>query len=66
MTKETLRKSIQSPANLLALGGLGIVLAYAFVTRAIDTGSLGQYALALLFIGLAISMIVRAIRFIRK
>lgn len=66
MTKTVAIKSIQSPVTLMTLGVVGLVLTYMLITRAIDTGSLGQYGLSILLTSLTIRTFVRAVRLIRK
>ena len=66
MTKTVAIKSIQSPVTLITLGVVGLVLTYMLITRAIDTGSLGQYGLSILLTSLTIRTFVRAVRLIRK
>ena len=66
MTKTVAIKAQQSPAPLITLGGVGLVLTYILITRAIDTGSLGQYGLSILLSSLTIRTFVRAVRLIRK
>lgn len=66
MTKTVAIKSMQSPAPLMTLGFVGLVLTYMLITRAIDTGSLGQYGLSILLTTLTVSTFVRAVRLIRK
>lgn len=46
-----------------ALGGvLGIVLAYAFISRAFDTGSYWQYLGFVVFLVLGIKLIARSLK----
>ena len=59
------RDAIRSPKALLLLGMVGLVLSYALATRAIDTGSLGQYALTILVFVLSIQLFVRAVKALR-
>lgn len=47
---------------LLAWAGAGFVLAYVFVSRAIDTGSLWQYFGGLVFFVISIKLLVRMIK----
>ncbi len=51
---------LQSPQTLFLMGVVGLVLAYAMATRAIDTGSLGQYGLTFLLLFLSINVFIRA------
>jgi hypothetical protein len=58
-------QQLQSPQGLFVTGIVGVVLVYAVGTRAIDTGSLGQYGLTLLLLVLSINLFVRAVRGLR-
>lgn len=60
------KQKLQDPRSLLLLCLLGILLTYALATRAIDTGSLGQYSLTFLFLILSINTFVKAMRSIRN
>ncbi len=60
------RDGLQNPRSLLLLGVVGLVLTYALVTRAIDTGSLGQYGLTFLLLILSINVLVRTVRALRN
>lgn len=64
MTKA--RDIFRSPRALLLLGMVGLVLSYALATRAIDTGSLGQYGLTILVFALSIRLFTRAINAMRN
>ncbi len=50
------------PGTTLAGGLLGMVLAYAFLSRALDTGSYWQYLGAVLLLILGIKLIIRAFK----
>ncbi len=56
------RDMLQSSRAALLLGLVGIALSYALVTRAIDTGSLGQYGLTFFVLILSLRLLVRALR----
>jgi len=45
-----------------ALGGLSLLAMYIIASRAIETGSLQQYFLTFLFLGLGINRLMRAIK----
>lgn len=51
---------LQSPQSLFLMGLVGLVLTYAMATRAIDTGSLGQYGLTFLILILSVNLFIRA------
>ena len=61
MDKQTanLRKPL-TPAAHIVLFGVSLGLSYAAVSRAIDTGSLLQYAAGLVLFGLAVKNLVQA------
>lgn len=47
-------------AALLSRGVIGVVLAYAFIARALDTGSYWQYSSGIIFAVLGTSLLVRS------
>ena len=63
-----MKNSLNTPDQLhsrtarIAAGVIGLVLAYATVTRAIDTGSLWQYFITILLLILSVHLIVRGIK----
>ncbi len=58
------KKRVSKQNNALLLDGgrglVGVVLAYAFVSRAFSTGSFLQYGVAILFLVLGVKLLVRA------
>ncbi len=52
----------KKPLTMIAFSIIGFLLAYLLFTRAVDTGSLGQYGLMILIAGMSIYLIVKAIR----
>jgi hypothetical protein len=53
---------LQNRPALVIRAAIGLALAYAFATRAIDTGSYWQYLATLVFLGLSLKLIIRAAR----
>jgi hypothetical protein len=53
---------LKSRPVLLVAGVIGLVLAYAIATRAIDTGSWWEYFGCLVFLVLGIKLIIRAFK----
>ena len=67
MARRVVRKSkeekmMQEGWVRLLLAAAFLILSYGFASLAIDSGSLLEYGLALLFLGWAITQIFRAIR----
>lgn len=61
MTKKAASKRNEQATT--ALGGiLGIVLAYAFISRAFSTGSYWQYALSIIFFVLGAKLLMRTFK----
>ncbi|MCA9331359.1 hypothetical protein KC968_00285 [Candidatus Saccharibacteria bacterium] len=60
----TTKKRVPKRKNALLLDGgrglIGVVLAYAFASRAFSTGSFLQYGVAILFLVLGVKLLVRA------
>ncbi len=56
------REQLQNPQALLVMFAIGLVLTYAMATRAIDTGSLGQYGLTFLLFFLSVHLLAKTIR----
>ncbi|HSX53496.1 MAG TPA: hypothetical protein VLF90_03980 [Patescibacteria group bacterium] len=52
----------QGRSGNLAIGVLALLVTYLIGSRAIDTGSLQQYTLTLLFLALAINRFIKTIR----
>ena len=61
-TKPTVEKQELSSGARWAQAGLALGLAFVLVSWAIDTGSLLEYALAVVFIGLTVRHIRQALR----
>ncbi len=59
------KAKLQDPQTKILVGLIGLILAYALATRAIDTGSLGQYGLTFLILWLSVRLIIKAARVIR-
>jgi hypothetical protein len=57
---KTVKQITNQPGTLLVLGLVGILLAYSLFTRAVDTGSLGQYGLVILFLILSVRILIKA------
>lgn len=60
-------KAAQSPwlhnrRALFVRAGIGFVLSYAFLSRAIDTGSYWQYLGAIVFLALSVKLFTRALK----
>lgn len=62
MTKKTTSLKTMPRGIQILLGVVGLAIAYAFGTRAIDTGSLLQYAACALVFGLSIRLFVLALK----
>lgn len=61
--KETLADRFRAEILVKALsGGLGIVLGYAFLSRAFSTGSYWQYFFAIFFAVLGIKLLSRVVK----
>lgn len=52
----------QSRGALLVSVAVGLILAYAFISRALDTGSYWQYLGAVVFLTLAVKLFARALK----
>jgi hypothetical protein len=53
---------INTPLKLAAAGAVGLLLAYAFASRAIDTGSLFQYFVTFMLLALSIKLLARSFK----
>ena len=60
------RDVLQTPRTLVLMGLVGVVLTYALATRAIDTGSLGQYGLTIVVVIMTVRLFARAIKLVRN
>lgn len=61
-SKANIKEPVLSTVAKLALAVIGLVLAYGFGSRAIDSGSLLQYAASLVFFILSIRQLVGALK----
>jgi hypothetical protein len=57
-----MKSVLNTPLNMALAGGLGLLLAYAFASRAIETGSLMQYAATLLLVVLSLKLLIRSFK----
>lgn len=57
---EQLKQLLENRKLLAARGIIGLILSYALFTRAVDTGSLFQYGVVILFLTLSVRLLVRA------
>jgi hypothetical protein len=53
---------LNSPVKKAAAGTVGLLLAYAFASRAIETGSLMQYFIAITLLVLSIKILIRSFK----
>ena len=53
---------LETKKTLIVAGVSGLILAYALFTRAVDTGSLFQYGVVILFLILSIRFLIKAIQ----
>jgi hypothetical protein len=53
---------LHSRTARIGAGVIGLILAYATVTRAFDTGSLWQYFIAVLLLILSVRLIIRGVK----
>lgn len=60
MAKKAKQAWIRTKNGLIVSGVAGILLAYAFLTRALDTGSYWQYAGGVIFLLAGLKMLIRA------
>jgi hypothetical protein len=60
--KEATSKLLQNRSGLVIRAAVALALCYAFASRAIDTGSIWQYGVAILFLVFGIKFTVQSIR----
>ena len=61
MTKQA-TQTVDNRPTLIFSGVVGLILAYAIGSRAIDTGSYWQYLGCLVFLALSIKLLARAFK----
>ncbi len=62
----TTKHSELPPVAHGVLVAIALATSYLFVSRAIDTGSLLEYALAIVFLVLSVKHLVRGLQLVRK